>query len=69
MNAETLVKFCAIRELDYIEQGMSHGVKGAWFQTRKRERRFFSEDELREFNEKVKSDSNRHARVNPSFTS
>ena len=35
MNAETLVKFCAIRELDYIEQGMSHGVKGAWFQTRK----------------------------------
>ena len=32
MNAEKLARFCAIRELDYVEQGMSHGVKGAWFQ-------------------------------------
>lgn len=69
MNAEKLARFCAIRELDYVEQGMSQGVKGAWFQTRKRERQFYTEQEVVDFNLKVQADSNRHARVNGSFTS
>ncbi|MCA8937852.1 MAG: hypothetical protein KDB68_16825 [Planctomycetes bacterium] len=69
MNAEKLARFCAIRELDYVEQGMSHGVKGAWFQTRKRVRQFFTETEVLDFDAQVKADSNRHAQVTPSFTS
>ena len=69
MNAQTLAMFCAVRELDYVEQGVSHGVKGAWFQTRKRVRQFFTEEEVLDFTEKVKSSSDRHTRVNPTFTS
>jgi hypothetical protein len=69
MNAQTLAMFCAVRELDYVEQGTDHGVKGAWFQTRKRVRKFFTEDEVKEFADRVKSESDRHAQVNPSFTS
>lgn len=69
MKAETLARFCAVRELDYVEAGISHGIKGAWFQTRKRERRFFTDKEVIDFTEKVKSDSDRHTRVNGSFTS
>jgi len=68
MNAETLSRFCRVLELDYVEQGMSAGCKGAWFQNRKRERKFYSEDEVQAFNTKVQTESNRHAKVN-SFTS
>ena len=69
MNAEKVARFCAIRELDYVEQGISQGVKGAWFQTRKRERRFFTEKEVIDFNDQVQTESNRHAQVSDSFTS
>lgn len=68
MDAATLNTFCAVRELDYVEQGCSDGIRGAWFQTRKRERKFFTDDEVQAFTDKVKSDSNRHARIH-SFTS
>ena len=69
MNAQTLAMFCAVQELDYVEQGMSQGVKGAWFQTRKRVRKFFTETEVLDFTDKVKSSSDRHVKVNPSYTS
>jgi hypothetical protein len=69
VNAEKVARFCAIRELDYIEQGINHGIRGAWFQTRKRERQFFTEQEVIDFNEHVQTESNRHAQVNNSFTS
>ncbi|MCA8910378.1 MAG: hypothetical protein KDB82_01635 [Planctomycetes bacterium] len=69
MNAEKVARFCAIRELDYVEQGISQGVKGAWFQTRKRERQFFTEKEVIDFNDQVQTESNRHAQVSDSFTS
>lgn len=67
MNAETLTRFCRVLELDYVEQGISGGCKGAWFQTRKRERKFYTEDEVEAFDTRVQSESSRHARV--SFTS
>jgi len=69
VNAEKVARFCAIRELDYVEQGISQGVKGAWFQTRKRERQFFTEKEVIDFNDQVQTESNRHAQVSDSFTS
>jgi hypothetical protein len=61
MNAETLNRFCAVLELDYVEQGMSAGIKGAWFQTRKRERKFYTEDEVQAFTNRVRTESGRHA--------
>jgi hypothetical protein len=69
MNAETLARFCAVRELDYVEQGLAHGVRGAWFQTRKRVRQFFTDAEVIEFTEKVRTGSDRHKQVNGTFTS
>jgi hypothetical protein len=69
MNAETLARFCAVRELDYVEQGISQGIRGAWFQTRKRERKFFTDAEVIDFTEKVRTGSDRHAKVHGSFTS
>jgi hypothetical protein len=69
MNAETLARFCAVRELDYVEQGISHGARGAWFQTRKRVRQFFTDAEVLEFNERVRTGSDRHKQVNGTFTS
>lgn len=68
MNAQKLATFCNVLELAYVEQGISHGVRGAWFQTRKRERKFYTEDEVVNFTDKVKEDSSRHAKVD-SFTS
>ena len=68
MNAETLSRFCRVLELDYVEQGMNGGCKGAWFQTRKRERKFYSEDEVQAFDSRVQTKSSRNAKVQ-SFTS
>lgn len=69
MNAETLSRFCAVRELDYVEAGISQGVRGAWFQTRKRVRQFFTDAEVIEFTERVRSGSDRHDKVKGTFTS
>jgi hypothetical protein len=69
MNAEKLARFCAGRELDYVEQGITQGIRGAWFQTRKRERRFFTDAEVIDFTEKVRTGSDRHTQVKSSFTS
>lgn len=68
MNAQKLATFCNVLELAYVEQGMSHGVRGAWFQTRRRERKFFTEDQMVTFTDKVEEDSGRHRQVN-TFTS
>lgn len=68
MNAQKLSTFCAVRELSFVEQGVRQGVKGAWFETRKRERRFFTESEVIEFADEVKTQSDRHP-VIQSFTS
>jgi hypothetical protein len=69
MNAETLARFCAVRELDYVEQGISQGIRGGWFQTRKRERKFFTDAEVIDFTDKVRTSSDRFTKVNNSFTS
>jgi hypothetical protein len=69
MNAETLARFCAVRELDYVEQGIAQGVRGAWFQTRKRERKFFTDAEVIDFTDKVRTSSDRFTKVNGSYTS
>ena len=68
MNAQKLSTFCAVRELSFVEQGVRQGVKGAWFETRKRERRFFTESEVIEFADEVKTQSDRLP-VIQSFTS
>jgi hypothetical protein len=69
MKASTLATFCAVRELTYVEQGSTEGKKGAWFQTRKRERMFVSEGEILEFTERVLSESPHHRQLHVSFTS
>jgi len=69
MNASTLATYCAVRELVYVEQGFASGQKGAWFQTRKRERMFVTENDIHEFAEKVRSDSARNRQLHVSFTS
>ena len=46
MEAATITIFCAIRELSYVEQGVLEGVRGGWFETRRRERRFFANEEI-----------------------
>ncbi len=68
MNAQKLSTFCAVRELSFVEQGVRQGVKGAWFETRKRERRFFTESEVITFADEVKTQSDRLP-VIQSFTS
>lgn len=68
MNAQKLSTFCAVRELSFVEQGVRQGIKGAWFETRKRERRFFTESEVIEFADEVKTQSDRLP-VIQSFTS
>jgi hypothetical protein len=69
MNAAKLATFCAVRELTFVEAGVADGIKGGWFQTRKRERAFFTEQEVAEFADKVKAGSNRHRQTQASFTS
>lgn len=68
MNAQKLSTFCAVRELSFVEQGVRQGIKGAWFETRKRERRFFTESEVVTFADEVKTQSDRLP-VIQSFTS
>lgn len=69
MNAAKLATFCAVRELTFVEAGVADGHKGGWFQTRKRERAFYTENEIAEFADRVKVESARIRRVAESFTS
>jgi hypothetical protein len=69
MNASTLATYCAVRELVYVEQGLSQGVKGAWFQNRSRERMFVKEQDIHEFTEKVRREALNHRQLHVSFTS
>ncbi|MCC7509643.1 MAG: hypothetical protein IT464_09730 [Planctomycetes bacterium] len=67
MNAATLATFCAVRELTFVEAGVADGNKGGWFQTRKRQRQFYTEQEITDFTNRVKSESARRNAV--TFTS
>ncbi|MCC6464736.1 MAG: hypothetical protein IT463_05290 [Planctomycetes bacterium] len=53
MDAATLTTFCAVRELSFVEQGVREGAKGAWFENRRRQRTFFSDDEITQFAARV----------------
>jgi hypothetical protein len=68
MNAAKLVTFCAVREMTFVEQGSRDGVRGAWFETRKRERCFYTEQEVEEFADKVRTTSKR-LRAQQTYTS
>jgi hypothetical protein len=46
MDAASVTTFCHIRELSFVEQTVQGGVKGAWFETRRHERKFFPEAEI-----------------------
>lgn len=46
MDAATLTAFCAARELTFVETGVLKGTKGAWFEDRKRARRFVPESDV-----------------------
>lgn len=67
MNAANIATFCAVRELTFVEAGIADGAKGGWFQTRKRERQFYSETEVDQFAKKVQDDSARRRAI--SYTS
>lgn len=54
MDAASLTCFCQVRELSYVEQTIQGGIKGAWFETRKRERKFFPDTEIASFTKDVK---------------
>lgn len=54
MDAASLTCFCRVRELSYVEQTVQGGVKGAWFENRKRERKFYTEVEVDNFATEVK---------------
>ncbi|MBX3458766.1 MAG: hypothetical protein KF696_02235 [Planctomycetes bacterium] len=67
MNAANIATFCAVRELTFVEAGVADGTKGAWFQTRKRERQFYTEIEVDQFAKKIQDDSARRRAI--SYTS
>lgn len=46
MDAATLTAFCAARELTFVETAVRQGTKGAWFEDRKRTRRFVPESDV-----------------------
>lgn len=46
MDAATLNAFCAVKELTFVETVVRSGTKGAWFEDRKRVRKFFAENEV-----------------------
>ncbi len=46
MDAATLNAFCAVRELTFVETGVRAGAKGAWFEDRKRGRKFVSDNDV-----------------------
>jgi hypothetical protein len=69
MDAAKIATFCAVRELTFVESGVADGRKGGWFQTRKRQRAFYSELEISEFAARVQADSVRRRQVQQSFTS
>jgi hypothetical protein len=48
MDAATLNAFCAVRELTFVETVVKQGTKGAWFEDRKRTRRFVPDNEVTE---------------------
>ena len=48
MDAATLNAFCAVKELTFVETIVRAGTKGAWFEDRKRARKFFAEQEVAE---------------------
>ncbi|MBE7493014.1 MAG: hypothetical protein HS108_14830 [Planctomycetes bacterium] len=55
MDAASLTCFCQVRELSYVEQAVQGGIKGAWFENRRRERKFFAESEIDAFAREVQS--------------
>lgn len=55
MDAASLTCFCQVRELSYVEQTIQGGIKGAWFENRKRERKFYPETEIDTFARDVQS--------------
>lgn len=55
MDSATLTTFCHVRELSYVEQSVRDGVKGAWFENRRHERKFFAESEISSFTQGVRS--------------
>ncbi|MBP9890622.1 MAG: hypothetical protein KBG84_01855 [Planctomycetes bacterium] len=48
MDAATLNAFCAARELTFVETVVKQGTKGAWFEDRKRTRRFVADADVTE---------------------
>lgn len=66
MDAASLTTFCHIRELSYVEQTVREGVKGAWFETRRHERKFFAEAEISDFAKDITS--RRLPRINAHFS-
>lgn len=55
MDAASLTCFCQVRELSYVEQTVQGGIKGAWFENRRRERKFFADTEIIDFAKEVRS--------------
>lgn len=55
MDAALLTTFCAVRELTFVERGVRGGSQGYWFESRKRDRSFYSDEQLREAVEKISS--------------
>lgn len=46
MKASDLTTFCAVKELTFVETCVRDGIKGAWFENRKHDRQFISEQEI-----------------------
>jgi hypothetical protein len=68
MDAASLTCFCQVRELSYVEQTIQGGIKGAWFETRKRERKFYPEVEIDTFARELRAHPVPRV-INASFTS
>ena len=55
MEASAVATFCAVKELTFVELTVRDGVKGGWFEDRKRNRSFHSVEEVKNQAEKARS--------------
>ncbi|MBK9975489.1 MAG: hypothetical protein IPP14_12025 [Planctomycetes bacterium] len=55
MDAASVTSFCQVRELSFVEQSVRNGIKGAWFENRRRERSFFAESEIADFSKELRA--------------
>lgn len=69
MDAATVTTFCQVRELSFVEQSVRDGVRGAWFENRRRERKFFAETEISEFADEIRAHPVPRVALGISYTS